>query len=193
MMRDVSSAAQATSMKARKVEPNIDTGALLAGAQFCDAYSIAVDDAALDARHAAERMLGRSPRWIEALLAVRHAVVKPFGLKTSLPSEIAPANAIGLFPILSQTPDRHRDHARADAQSARPGLSCDDLAVSPSRRPRDAAASCRLRRTSAGCRRGRIARSVLSLGRAVLSCSRTNLSSARTASTCRSGGCKTRR
>jgi hypothetical protein len=106
MVRDVSSVTQATSMKAGKVEPNIDTGALLAGAQFCDAYSIAVDDAALDARHAAERMLGRSPRWVEALLAVRHALVKPFGLKTSLPSEIAPANAIGLFPILSETPDR---------------------------------------------------------------------------------------
>jgi Protein of unknown function (DUF2867) len=106
MMRDVGSATQATSMKAGKVEPDIDAGALLAGAQFCDAYSIAVDDAAFDARHAAERMLGQSPRWIEALLAVRHALVKPFGLKTSLPSEIAPANAIGLFPILSQTPDR---------------------------------------------------------------------------------------
>src|SRR5450631_2467936 len=86
MVRDVSSVTQATSMKAGKVEPNIDTGALLAGAQFCDAYSIAVDDTALDARHAAERMLGRSPRWIEALLAVRHALVKPFGLKTSLPA-----------------------------------------------------------------------------------------------------------
>ncbi len=33
-------------------------------------------------------------------------LVTPFGLKTSLPSEIAPANAIGLFPILSETPDR---------------------------------------------------------------------------------------
>ena len=94
-------------MKVSEVDPDVNTGALLAGAQFCDAYSIAVDDTALDARHAAERMLGRSPRWIEALLALRHALVKkPFGLKTSLPSEIAPANAIGLFPILSQTPDR---------------------------------------------------------------------------------------
>jgi hypothetical protein len=93
-------------MKVGKVEPNIDTGALLAGAQFSDAFSVAVDDAALDARHAAERMLGRSPRWVEALLALRHALVKPLGLKTSLPSEIAPTDAIGLFPVLSQTPDR---------------------------------------------------------------------------------------
>ena len=73
MMRDVSSVNWATNMKVGKVEPDIDTGAVLAGAQFCDAYSIAVDDAALDARHAAERMLGRSPRWIEALLALRHS------------------------------------------------------------------------------------------------------------------------
>jgi hypothetical protein len=211
IMKDVGSAAKATSMKVGKVEPNIDTGALLAGAQFCDAYSIGVDHAALDARHAAERMLGRSPRWIEALLALRNALVKPFGLKTSLPSEIAPANAIGLFPILSQTPDRlvagfndkHLDlrvvvDVTACGQGRRvtattlvlthnllgPGLSRDDLAVSPSRRPRDAAASCRLRRTAAGRRRGRICPVRAFTGACRLSRSRTNRSSARTASIC---------
>jgi len=36
-------------MKVHEVDPNVDTHALLAGARFIDAYSIAIDDAALDA------------------------------------------------------------------------------------------------------------------------------------------------
>jgi hypothetical protein len=42
-------------MKVREVDPNVDSGALLAGAEFIDAYSIVIDNAALDARRAAER------------------------------------------------------------------------------------------------------------------------------------------
>src|SRR5260370_41132633 len=91
-------------VKVRAVDPNASTGPLLAGAQFSDAYSIAIDDA-LDARHAAERMLGRSPPWVEALLSLRHRLVAPFGLKTRAPKESC-ADIIALFPGVSQTPDR---------------------------------------------------------------------------------------
>ena len=73
-------------MKVREVDPVVDPGALLPGAQFIDAWRIAVDGAALDARHAAERMLARGPRWIDALLALRNLMVAPFGLKTSAPN-----------------------------------------------------------------------------------------------------------
>jgi hypothetical protein len=93
-------------MKVHAVEPNVDTAMLLAGAQFGDAYSIAIDDTALDARRAAERMLGHSPRWIETLLALRNYLVTPFGLKTKASGVTTPAGAIGIFPILSETPDR---------------------------------------------------------------------------------------
>jgi Protein of unknown function (DUF2867) len=93
-------------MKVHAVEPEIDTGALLAGAQFSDAYSIALDDAALDARQAAERMLGRSPRWINALLALRNYLVAPFGLKTGAPNEAGASDSIGIFPVVSQTRSR---------------------------------------------------------------------------------------
>lgn len=93
-------------MKVDEVEPNIDRAALLAGAQFADAFRIAVDGRALDARNAAQRMLGRSPRWIETLLSLRHALVKPFGLKTSGDGENAAKGLIGIFPVLSETPDR---------------------------------------------------------------------------------------
>jgi Protein of unknown function (DUF2867) len=123
-------------MKVRAVDPNANTGPLLAGAQFRDAFSVVVDDAALDARHAAEKMLGRSPRWIEKLLALRNFLVAPFGLKTSAPKEPGRSDIIGLLPVVSQTPDRlvagfdprrggrrgrrrrparHRDDAGADA------------------------------------------------------------------------------
>jgi hypothetical protein len=92
-------------MKVREVSPSIESGQLLAGAQFVDAFSLEVDGRALDARHAAERMMGRSPRWIEALLTLRNMLVTPSGLKTSGAKE-AVRQTIGIFPVLSETPDR---------------------------------------------------------------------------------------
>jgi hypothetical protein len=91
-------------MTVLEITPHVDRDALLAGAQFVDAYSIAVDGGALDARHAAERMITRQPRWAEALLALRNILVKPFGLRTSGASRIAPREMIGIFPIVSETP-----------------------------------------------------------------------------------------
>ena len=93
-------------MKVRKVDPNVDSGALLAGAQFVDAYSIMIEGAALDARQAAEKMLAPAPRWIGALLALRNFLVAPFGLKTSAPDEPGARDTIGIFPVVDQTPDR---------------------------------------------------------------------------------------
>jgi hypothetical protein len=61
---------------------------------------------ALDARHAAERMITRQPRWAEALLTLRNILVKPFGLKTSGAGGTTPRQMIGIFPIVSETSDR---------------------------------------------------------------------------------------
>jgi hypothetical protein len=93
-------------MKVHAVKPTVDSNALLAGAQFIDAYSIAVNDAALDARRAAERMLERSPRWIGALIALRNVVAAPFGLKTPVRNKVAANNTIGAFPVVSESPNR---------------------------------------------------------------------------------------
>jgi hypothetical protein len=93
-------------MNVHAVQPNVDTDALLPGAQFVDAFRIAVDDDALDARHAAQRMLGRSPRWIKALIALRNALVAPFGLKTPVARKPAAMDTIGAFPVISEAPDR---------------------------------------------------------------------------------------
>jgi hypothetical protein len=93
-------------MKVHEVDPNVETEALLAGAQHIDAFRISIDDNTLDARHAAERMLARNPRWIEALIALRNIIVAPLGLKTPSPREMTPGNAVGIFPVVSETPDR---------------------------------------------------------------------------------------
>jgi len=93
-------------MNVQAVKPEIDAGALLPGAQFADAYCVAVDGVTHDARHAAEKMLSRGPRWIDALLALRNHLVKPFGLKTPPPNANASAQSIGIFPVVGETPDR---------------------------------------------------------------------------------------
>jgi hypothetical protein len=88
----------------RAIEPNVDANALLPGAQFADAFGLDIDGRALDARHAAQRMMGRSPRWVEALLTLRNLLVAPFGLKTS--GDGVARDMIGMFPVISETPDR---------------------------------------------------------------------------------------
>ncbi len=93
-------------MKIREVAPGIDVAALLAGAQFIDAFAIDVADRALDARKAAQAMTARAPRWIGALMSLRNLLVTPFGLKTSGRSETIPRETIGIFPVLSETPNR---------------------------------------------------------------------------------------
>ena len=93
-------------MKVREVTPDVDANALLAGAQFIDAYRLETDGRALDARRAAERMIGQSPRWVDALLTLRNILVAPLGLKTSGANKAAPREMIGVFPIVSETSDR---------------------------------------------------------------------------------------
>jgi hypothetical protein len=93
-------------MTVREITPAVDRDALLAGAEFADAFCIEVSDRDLDARRAAERMMARQPRWAEALLALRNFLVAPLGLKTSGTGPGAPRDLIGIFPVLSETPDR---------------------------------------------------------------------------------------
>jgi Protein of unknown function (DUF2867) len=92
-------------MKVHEVTPSVpDT--LLAGAKFADAYAVALDGRALDARQAAERMFARHPGWIKALLSLRNMIVAPFGLKTSGEGDRTSKGMIGIFPIMSETPER---------------------------------------------------------------------------------------
>jgi hypothetical protein len=90
----------------REVTPEVDAKALLAGAQFIDAYRIEVGGQDLDARRACIRMVLHGPRWIDALLRLRKILVAPFGLRTSGEGAPAPGGLIGLFPVVSETPER---------------------------------------------------------------------------------------
>jgi hypothetical protein len=133
-------------MRVHEVDPNVDSSALLAGAQFVDAYSIAIEGGGLDARQAAEKMLARAPRWIEVLLVLRNFLVAPLGLRTSAPDERGARDIIGVFPVVRRPHSaHHRDHAGIDAQPAWPNLFGDHPAISPTRRPRHAAADRGLR------------------------------------------------
>ena len=90
----------------RAVTPNVDAGKLLAGAQFADAFRVEIGAATMNAREACVRMVLHGPRWIDALLRLRNILVRPFGLKTSGEGAPAPHGLIGLFPVLSETPER---------------------------------------------------------------------------------------
>jgi hypothetical protein len=92
-------------MTVEEVAPAIDLTALLAGAQFADAYRLEIDGVTLDARQAATRMMARAPRWVDALVVLRNIIVAPFGLKTS-GVERTPRDIIGIFPVVSETPVR---------------------------------------------------------------------------------------
>ena len=93
-------------MMIREIRPDVDCDSLLAGAQFADAFRVTVPDARLDARAAAERMFLRNPRWVQSLLDLRNAIVAPFGLKTSGADDTTTHGMIGLFPVLSEAPQR---------------------------------------------------------------------------------------
>src|SRR5262249_24466223 len=97
---------QVRRMKVRDVAPAMDPATLLAGAQFVDAYRLEGDGKELSARRAAERMMARAPRWVDALLVLRNIIVAPFGLKTSATAERMPRDIIGIFPVVGETPDR---------------------------------------------------------------------------------------
>ena len=93
-------------MTVEDVAPQVDPDPLLPDAQFMDAYRLEVNGENLDARKAAERMMARAPRWVDMLLALRNIIVAPFGLKTSGEDRGAPRDIIGIFPVVSETPER---------------------------------------------------------------------------------------
>lgn len=90
----------------REVTPEVDANALLAGAQFIDAFRVEVGATAVNAREACTRMVLNGPCWVDALLRLRNILVRPFGLKTSGEGAPAPGGLIGLFPVLSESPER---------------------------------------------------------------------------------------
>lgn len=79
---------------------------ILPAAQFGDRFSTIVTGHELDAMTAAKQALGRPPRWINWLMASRNRLVRPFGLNTDPAAGSAPDAHIGMFPVISRTPER---------------------------------------------------------------------------------------
>jgi hypothetical protein len=65
-----------------------------------------VDDPTVDAITAAHRAIARPPSWISTLMRLRDAIVAPFGLRTGGDPSLARLERIGVFPVLSRTPER---------------------------------------------------------------------------------------
>ena len=93
-------------MRVREVTPDPGCSALLPDAQFADAHCVDIGDIDINAREACVRMVLHAPRWIDALTRLRNVLVTPFGLKTSGEGAPAPGGLIGLFPVVSETPER---------------------------------------------------------------------------------------
>ncbi|MFK8033269.1 MAG: DUF2867 domain-containing protein [Hyphomicrobiales bacterium] len=82
--------------------PNI----ALPNADWADAFELELPNGERSARTIASNTLGSSPKWLELLLSVRNAVVKPFGLKMGKETASQPANSIGFFPVLEENDER---------------------------------------------------------------------------------------
>lgn len=98
-------------------KPFLQPESLLPGADFGDTYSLVVTDNKLSVVDVSTRVFGRTPDWIKRMLAVRTALVAPFGLITGKEPTPRPIKRIGMLPILAQSDhqivlgldDRHLD------------------------------------------------------------------------------------
>lgn len=94
-------------MNALPATPDAAAAAALPGVSFADAYRIVRTAPSLTAMQAAEAVFNSMPGWTRALMAIRNAVMRPFGVKTSATQAGRPGQTmIGLFPVLRESP-RH--------------------------------------------------------------------------------------
>jgi len=93
-------------MRPIAVAPPADSIHALPSADFSDAFAIDVQDATLDAPAAARQAFAGQPGWIGNLLALRNMLVRPFGLKTGADASLPNSRRVGIFPLVSSTPER---------------------------------------------------------------------------------------
>jgi hypothetical protein len=103
-------------MKAREIPLSLPHPAF-PGADWGDCFETLSDDPALPAVAAARRAFEKMPRWIGGLMALRNLLVRPFGLKSEPEAASQGSGRVGIFPIISNSPeqsilgldDRHLD------------------------------------------------------------------------------------
>ncbi|MGL4243616.1 MAG: DUF2867 domain-containing protein [Beijerinckiaceae bacterium] len=84
----------------------VTTDPALREATFADAFEVALSDRIADAPAAARLALARMPSWVSGLMSLRNCIVRPLGLKAAPDRALGPEQAIGFFPVISQSPDR---------------------------------------------------------------------------------------
>jgi Protein of unknown function (DUF2867) len=93
-------------MRPVEVDVKAEVRSLLPEADFADAFSLTVDEPTIDAVTAAHRAIVSPPAWISTLMRLRDAIVRPLGLRTGSDESLARMERIGVFPVLSSTPER---------------------------------------------------------------------------------------
>ena len=78
----------------------------LPGVTWADTFTLDVPQGGLDAERAARLALGRIPAWARWLMRLRNRLVAPFGLKAAPDETLPPEASIGMFPVISRTPDK---------------------------------------------------------------------------------------
>jgi hypothetical protein len=87
----------------RPVETKVDLPhPALRSANWADCYLLRVTAAGLTAGQAARLAVGRFPLWVRVLMRIRNSVGVLFGLK---PARAGGAGTIGIFPVVTETPD----------------------------------------------------------------------------------------
>ncbi|KFC70607.1 hypothetical protein FF80_00879 [Devosia sp. LC5] len=85
--------------------PFLQRDGLLPGADFGDSYSLVIADQKLSVIDVSTRVFGQTPGWVKRMLAVRTALVAPFGLITGTEPMPGSVRRIGMLPILEQSDD----------------------------------------------------------------------------------------
>jgi hypothetical protein len=88
----------------QRFSPDPETVALLPNATFADAYRLIIPGPALDPYDAAQRAMGRAPKWTRWLLQWRDRIAVPLGLKPARSKMQDAHSKIGAIPVISQAP-----------------------------------------------------------------------------------------
>jgi hypothetical protein len=79
---------------------------LLPSADWADRFTLGLPVDNLTAREAARLALEHPPGWVRRLMALRNALVAPFGLKGAAEQVTSSETEIGGFPVVSASDDR---------------------------------------------------------------------------------------
>ena len=79
---------------------------VLDGSDWADAYRGTMTHDFATAREAADAFFRALPRWMIPALVLRQIAVTPFGLKGVAAAESGAGDRVGIFPVVSDEPDR---------------------------------------------------------------------------------------